>query len=640
MRVFSKEHDLNSTKFVKRFYPAKGEKNVNIVFEPCSVVNSQRLRKYLSDIKEIDEQTVILLDYMFGDSSTPEIGEGSRFESIGTLGIDISVNGKEGVKRGMYHIPFTYFDNIDSSKFLNFIYHSNGVFYAMQDRMLGTQFRSFYYNNDGTVEDVKRIMTLLDGDNDIGDGCEILQNISLKASKTTLAKILISVLPHLDMKTIVRLNDFIQSEMLSQGSSEQVSKNILELKGDLIVYFYNVKNYAAGDGAGNLGNSCMRGDESTEQVRFYANNPTNVSLLTYIEKKKIQARAVMWKSIDGKYFIDRLFCSTTVYGTKLAAYCVKKGIPTIHYSTSVEYGIPQDTKCIVKLDNYELSRNVLPYLDTMHHIDIVSGLACPDITVLKNYLEETNADYLIKKLSCAQSDSDVTFMFKKNGVRELNSIAPEGVLIKHVPDDYLGCRCDECMRYYGRKRSLCNFTIVRKPKLSIVPQESAIQINENENVDLNWCENVLVKRYNSLRDTLVSIKDGPITKKYDKKNVVYSTFHKAYIPIKHSVYLPVLKSYVLKSVKNSKMVWDTVLLRKLRTYYSNRLVRIIPEAITQIKNEIEKVPMHEPLADFRASRVYYVKAVNISRDGIKIKGIVIPFKHLRFVKNESRKNQK
>jgi hypothetical protein len=70
----------------------------------------------------------------------------------------------------------------------------------------------------------------------------------------------------------------------------------------------------------------------------------------------------------------------------------------------------------------------------------------------------------------------------------------------------------------------------------------------------------------------------------------------------------------------------------LRKKYSNKLIKICPETIESLKAQIKLLPFKESLIDVRKSRIYNVSTKNISLEGIKIKGILFPFKQLRFVK--------
>jgi hypothetical protein len=161
-----------------------------------------------------------------------------------------------------------------------------------------------------------------------------------------------------------------------------------------------------------------------------------------------------------------------------------------------------------------------------------------------------------------------------------------------------------------------------------------------------WCENTLIKKYNSIRPTLVLSKDPNIQSRYilkfyDKQYVIYSTYHKLYILKTDSQYVPVIKTYVLKDIISSSTFQAYLKVSKLRKLYGGKLVKITPDYLRSLKEQINKLPFKESLMDLRQSRVYNISAKNILWNGVRIKGILIPYKQLRFVKNESRReNQK
>jgi len=608
---------LEGTKFVNEFYPLMKQSKLKIAFQPMGLLNSNSFDAYTQDKKQYTTEIKEILRCVFvKNENIPQY-----VHEIGDM--KISDSGKEEDVRKVYHINHSYKTNPNLNTFLNFMYYDKGSFYALQPSGFLSNLKSSAYIRETKKYDQEALTYLhkvLNGEDKQNTGNIFLTSFFFKSGKTTLSKILISLFPELDMKYIVELSDFIKTEMLSNKSENEVSKNIFELKGDLATYFYNAKNYIARD-EGSLGQSCMRGDGETERIRFYGNNPTNVSLLTNIENKKLLARSILWTDVEGKKFVDRIYCSSSRFGTRLAAYCKSKGYQTIYNGTESEYGIPLNTKCIVKLDSFELKGNNYPYLDTMAYIDIVNKLVSPDHNYLLSYSNTQNSDYIIKNINrlggVGHYNDCNELKFKRNNSTEMKFLLDsEGQPIR-----------DQLSRY----------AIIKKPTLCVVNRNNIVTLNNNEKTESTWCEDNLIKKYNSIRPTLIFLgeKRNKVSyniQYYDKQFVVYSTYHKFYILKKESVYINPLKTFVIKDITNSASFINFTRVSKLRKIYGNKLVKINPVYLDSLKEQISKLPFKESLMDIRKSRVYSIVIKNILCDGVQIKGIIIPFNQLRVVK--------
>lgn len=621
---------LEDTLFINDFYPFKEATELTIAFAPAKLIQSSAIRKFCESHKDITDQQTMLLDYMFGDTSSiidtfeheedienedyePEMNWFHRNAAAEML---ISETGK-GDDRAPFYWMRVPLSKPQLASALNFMFYSNGNFYGIQPTPFVSQVRSTAYNQETRKYDedlLKKMFDNFDGEDYYESGYDILNDMRFKCSKSSLSKVLIAILPQLKMEQIVELSDFINTEMLAKKSAAEVGENIFELKGELITYFYNVKNYYYPK-EGTLGNSCMRYDNTTEQIRFYANNPDHVALLSYIENKKLLARAVLWEAVDGKKYVDRIYCSSSKYGTKLAGYCKQKGYKTIHYSTSLEYGLEMSKDCVAQLNTFELKNSHYPYLDSMVYIDVVNNLLCPESQPISTYCNTLDKDYIIKNINRGGCDGGYDIYFGRNNKKGL----------KYLKDS----KGQEIQDYLSR------YAIIKKPKLSIVHRNDIITINGNEKVDGDWAEKVLIKRYNSLRPTL-SYAGGNeyryIIRYMDKQFVTYSNYHKLFVSKKESVFVPSINTYVLEKVIQSSNFQAYVKLFKLKKLYGGKLVRIEPGYLNCIKQQIAILPFKESLMDIRKSRVYSVSVKSILWNGIRIKGILIPFKHLRFVK--------
>ena len=632
MPVQFTELSVTDTKLVNFFYPYSKQSKINVCFSPTQLVDKDKIERYIinfkytdseGNLKQLTAEEQSLLVYMFAKGLKKDYGEDK-------VEITASPTGKSEEIREFVWMEYDYKDVISLKTFLNFIYYDRGSFYTILPQSFRSQLRTEAFDIDTNKIDRKILEALINekyNSTSKETWKDTLGTIRLKTNKTTLAKVLISFLPNLPMPGITTLSDFIQSEMISGKGSSVIDPNVIELKGDLIPYFYNVYNYHSKED-GNLGSSCMRNSNNTEQIKFYANNPTNVSLLTYIENKRLFARGVLWTDVRGKKYIDRIYSSSQTYATKLVAYCKQHDIDTVHSPTSECFGLPHTRDCVVKLDTFEMSVNNYPYLDTMCAIDVVGGYVSTELNILKNYLDSTEYSYLVKNLNRNGngmiSYSENNFYVKKGNNKTTSLSYPKDVHGSFINNE------------------LNRYALINKPKLALLKRNEIVTINDTEKVSGEWCENTLIKKYNSIKPTLLySSKEKNYTiKYYDKQYLVYSTYHKMNIRIVDSTYIPSLQTYVITDIMSSNDFKSTLRILQLRKIYGGKLVHITNEGLQHIKDQIKILSFRESLMDIRQSRVYNVNVKNILENGIRIKGIIIPFKHLRFVKNESNKNQK
>jgi hypothetical protein len=626
------ELDVTSTKLVNFFYPYSKQNKINICFSPTQLIDKDKIEKYVTDFKYTkSDDTVVyltpeeqsLLVYLFAKGLKKDY-EGDKIE------IMASPTGKGEDKLEFVWMEYDYKDVIPLNIFHNFTYYNQGSFYTILPQSFRSQLRTEAFDTETNKVDREILKVLIDEKYNSTDKevwKEVLSTIRLKTSKTTVAKVLISLLPRLPMPCITTLSDFIQSEMISGQGSTVIDPNVIELKGDLITYFYNVYNYRFKED-GNLGSSCMKNNHNTEQIKFYANNPTNVSLLTYIENKKLLARGVLWTDVRGKKYIDRVYSSSQTYATKLVAYCKQHNIDTVHSPTSECFGLPFTRDCVVKLDTFEMSVNNYPYLDTMCAIDVVGGYVSTELSILRTYLDCTSYDYFIKNLN-RHGNGMLGYDERNCYVKKGSNKTVELFYPKDAHGNYINS-------------NLNKYALINKPKLALLKRDDIVTINDTDKISGEWCENTLIKKYNSVKPTLLySTKEKSYTiKYYDKQYIVYSTFHKMNIRKVDASYIPSLQTYVITETMSSDSFKSALRMLQLRKIYGGKLVRITKEGLQNIKDQIRILSFRESLMDIRQSRVYNINVKNILENGIRIKGIIIPFKHLRFVKNESNKNQK
>lgn len=139
------------------------------------------------------------------------------------------------------------------------------------------------------------------------------------------------------------------------------------VEGEEIRLGYRRENYAKNQGT--LSQSCMtdcnsyKNSNNTRSADMYVNNPENVRLITLKDIKdenKIRGRALLWKSDDGRYYMDRVYTQEPALEGLFRELAKKAG-----YLTHFEWGkgnYRNMERFVVTLKNkYEGQ----PYLDSM-----------------------------------------------------------------------------------------------------------------------------------------------------------------------------------------------------------------------------------------------------------------------------------
>lgn len=622
MKLTNDKLKMNETWFVNNFYPFKDQTEIRVVFQPSKIINSAKLIAYAESKGCLTKEQVELLNNVFGSQPTIK-GKFTRnktdlLKNIFSINLKVSTTGKEEDNKLFYCVNQSGRDLLPVGQFYNFIFHSEGNFYGISASNFVSRLKNVSKETDTKDSTLTSdLIKILNTEEKVNYGFDILKKEKFKCGALSIAKVLISLFPNLNMQRITELCDYIKSEMIVEASKNVIDKDIIELKGDLITYFYNHKNYFA-DG-GSLGNSCMRYDNATELIRFYANNPTSISMLVLVKNKKICARTILWKSVKGEVFCDRFYSNDTKYETRIVGYCKKKEYKTIYSSNEGTYGMTYSTDCVVQLDKFEIKGSYYPYFDSMYTLDLINKLIAVNSTVLTDYLIKNKKDYIVKDVYRAGANGGSTSMgnvsLSKNGNNNILYVL------------------DSEHRNIG---SLSSSTIITKPKLKIINRNNLIVINQNDKVELKWCADTLIKKYNSLRPTLVlqEIKNKSyyVIKYYDKKFTIYSSYHKMHILISQSIYVNKINSYVIKNIVTTTEFKNYLHLASLRKLFGGKLVKIKEEYLTDLKEQLSLLPLKISLMDIRKSRVYSISAKNITNEGVTIKNIVVPFKHLRFIK--------
>jgi hypothetical protein len=92
---------------------------------------------------------------------------------------------------------------------------------------------------------------------------------------------------------------------------KDIFKNFEIVKGDDIKKWYHESKYCSDNGnyGGQLNSSCMRFASCQSYFKIYTDNPDVCQLLILKDKegKKIMGRALLWNTIDGRKFMDRIY---------------------------------------------------------------------------------------------------------------------------------------------------------------------------------------------------------------------------------------------------------------------------------------------------------------------------------------------
>lgn len=164
------------------------------------------------------------------------------------------------------------------------------------------------------------------------------------------------------------------NEYVSFVKSNKADKSsvIQEVKGEEIRHWYLRDNYQST--MGKLGNSCMSYPECQEYLDIYVYNKEVCSLLILKNSlDKLVGRALLWKLVDGRIFMDRVYTINDSDDNIFINYAIKNkytyrdslgGSNTKFYENGVEVS---PGKMEVKLTTSEF--DYYPYVDTIYYLD-------------------------------------------------------------------------------------------------------------------------------------------------------------------------------------------------------------------------------------------------------------------------------
>ena len=158
---------------------------------------------------------------------------------------------------------------------------------------------------------------------------------------------------------------------------------ITEVSGEDIVKYYHENSYLPGDNS-SLGGSCMRYSSCSEWIKFYAENPSNVSMVIALNNDGyLCGRAILWTADCGTKIMDR------IYGNDVIVSKFKKYAMDNEYIHKLEQSYSNGEDWVGEggerfTKRFEITVNnifKMPYMDTFCHTDSVSD----DTMVLNNY---------------------------------------------------------------------------------------------------------------------------------------------------------------------------------------------------------------------------------------------------------------
>ena len=159
------------------------------------------------------------------------------------------------------------------------------------------------------------------------------------------------------------------------------------VKGEEIRKWYHETNYTKiGNNGGPLHNSCMRFSRCQDYFDIYVDNPNVCQLLILKDStgKKIDGRVLLWTTVDGKKFMDRIYVSKDSYANLFKKWAEENG-----YTSTRGYGYGQgpgyDGRMVIQVKPKLYS--TYPYMDTLVNYLPDKGLLTNDIDIdmLQNY---------------------------------------------------------------------------------------------------------------------------------------------------------------------------------------------------------------------------------------------------------------
>jgi hypothetical protein len=149
------------------------------------------------------------------------------------------------------------------------------------------------------------------------------------------------------------------------------------VQGDQIHFYYDSDNYYDADYT--LGGSCMAGARES-MLSIYCDND-NVSLVIFRapeDEERIVGRAILWKLLDGKFFMDRIYSNNDSDVNLFREYAKEEGwYSKRHNNSSSNNSVYDPSGNEIQIDlSCQLGRghDEFPYLDTLKFYSPKTGI--------------------------------------------------------------------------------------------------------------------------------------------------------------------------------------------------------------------------------------------------------------------------
>ena len=190
-----------------------------------------------------------------------------------------------------------------------------------------------------------------------------------------------------DPKDVEQFVDLIKKAQLADESHDMIEV----VTGQEIQFYYNENQYDVRSsksssifalameqyvgGCGELNNSCMKYQNCSRGIKFYAANPETISLLIYKSNEsptKIKGRAILWKGIDGNTYIDRIYGINNNITLSIASYAHNNKF--INCSSSNRKILPYTPTNVVRVQLQRWQEMELPFFDSLKYINLQKGV--------------------------------------------------------------------------------------------------------------------------------------------------------------------------------------------------------------------------------------------------------------------------
>ena len=204
---------------------------------------------------------------------------------------------------------------------------------------------------------------------------------SKKRSSARVGKLIGKLIPFFKTADI---ENFVNSYKSEFRRNENIKFQIVE--GSDIIKYYNGRNYYPGNGS--LNKSCMRHDSCDKFMNIYKHNSSKIKMVVLLDDyhKKILGRAILWKTDDDRFLMDRIYTIDDTTTISFKKYAEKnnwlyKAYQRFDAYNIVENGVEKFIPLRVSIHgNFEY----FPYLDTMFYYNEKENYLTNDDEEYKN----------------------------------------------------------------------------------------------------------------------------------------------------------------------------------------------------------------------------------------------------------------